>query len=607
MAAVGLQSFHRSVDCRLGSAAFGPSSEVLAPGSLWDSRAKTALGGKGVGRLVWLKMFDTVEIDSTYIEDGKPSRRRFSFSLRNPTGIAPLEEKPPGPTETSVMLVDLLFQYRQNFRHRAQTIKGELVKHFLSIFLDGRFPRIEIIDGDEVYPITADDLPPRSSTSFQLAGHSFGVLQLKIKSPQERQHAVFYCANRRVVRSERIKGLPAGRFEDPEGAFYYQAYVSSPLLDDSVNQERTGFSIEEETSNGDLLDEVTFAQLRENVLEGAQHYLAASLAELEEAKQQRISAVLDEQFPEYAYLRSFNTHDLALIPVDATAADIEDEIAHIHFRNQKSGRQLLNETLRDMEQHATFDVETFTREFGARFVSATTINQASLFSYLLFRQSVLDLYDQILRKSGDRFQKEAAIHNLIFPMGKEHSGTEAFGKHNLWLVDERLTYSNYIASDKQIRTHKPLFGATSQGEPDLALYYNLGFSADSLDDVLRNVVIVEFKRPGRLGQREENPYQQIMRYIRDMRAGFYRIEDGKKVKVADTTRFYCYIVCDLDGDTIQQMVEENMFRPLFDGQDGYSLYNPSVRAYIELVPFERILRDARRNHRAFFERAGLLS
>jgi hypothetical protein len=538
-----------------------------------DSRAKAELGGKGVGRLVWLKMFDAVEIDSTFVEGGQASRRRFSFSLQHPTGISPLEEKPPGPTETSITLIGLLPQYRPYFRHRAQTIKGELVKHFLSIFLDGRFPGIEIIDGEEVHAITADDLPPRSSTSFELAGHSFDVLQLKIKSPQDRQHAVFYCADRRVVRSERIKGLPPGRFEDPEGAFYYQAYVTSRLFDDSVNQERTGFSIEEEADDSDLLNEVTFAQLRDCILEGARKYLAASLAELEEAKQQRISTVLDDEFPEYAYLRLFNTDDLARIPVDATVADIEGEVAQIHFKNQKTGRQLLRETLQDMEKHATLDAETFAREFGERFESATTINQASLYSYLLFRQSVLDLYDQILRKSGDRFQKEAAIHNLIFPMGKEHIGTQAFLKHNLWLIDERLTYANYIASDKQIRTHRPLFGVLSQGEPDLALYYNLGFSSDSLDDVLRNVVIVEFKRPGRLEQREENPYQQIMRYIRDMREGFYRFEDGKKVKVADTTRFYCYIVCDLDGETIKQMVEVNMFRPLFDGQEGYSLYN----------------------------------
>jgi hypothetical protein len=150
-----------------------------------DSRAKAELGGKGVGRLVWLKMFDAVEIDSTFVEGGQASRRRFSFSLQHPTGISPLEEKPPGPTETSITLIGLLPRYRPYFRHRAQTIKGELVKHFLSIFLDGKFPRIEIIDGEEVHAITADGLPPRSSTSFELAGHSFVVLQLKIKSPQE--------------------------------------------------------------------------------------------------------------------------------------------------------------------------------------------------------------------------------------------------------------------------------------------------------------------------------------------------------------------------------------------------------------------------------------
>jgi hypothetical protein len=565
------------------------------------------LGGKGVGRLVWLKMFDTVEIDSTFVEGTQVSRRRFSFSLRHPTGISPLEEKGPGSFETSITLTSLLPPYRPYFRHRAATIKGELVKHFLSIFLDGRFPRIAIVDGEEVHTITADDLPPRSSTSFELAGHSFDVLQLKIKSPQERQHAVFYCANRRVVRSERVKGLPAGRFEDPEGAFFYQAYLTSPMLDDNVNQERTGFAIDEEVNESDLLGEVTFTQLRECIFERAQRFLAAPLAELEEAKQKRISTVLDDEFPEYAYLRSFNPEDLARIPVDAAVTDIEGEVAQIHFRNQKTGRQLLSEALRDIEKHATLDAETFTKEFGERFESATTINQASLYSYLLFRQTVLDLYDQILRKSSDRFQKEAAIHNLIFPMGKEHSGTQAFLQHNLWLVDERLTYANYIASDKQIRTHKPLFGVASRAEPDLALYYNLGFSSDSLDDVLRNVVIVEFKRPGSLGQRDENPYQQIMRYIRDMREGFYRFEDGKKVKVADSTRFYCYVVCDLDSQTVKRMVEENMFVPLFDGQEGYSLYNPSVRAYIELVPFERILRDARRNHRAFFERAGFLT
>jgi hypothetical protein len=31
-----------------------------------------------------------------------------------------------------------------------------------------------------------------------------------------------------------------------------------------------------------------------------------------------------------------------------------------------------------------------------------------------------------------------------------------------------------------------------------------------------------------------------------------------------------------------------------------------LRAHVELIPFERILRDSERKHRAFFERLGLL-
>jgi hypothetical protein len=44
-----------------------------------DSRAKAALGGKGVGRLLWLLAFERARITSTYEENGKRWRREFEF------------------------------------------------------------------------------------------------------------------------------------------------------------------------------------------------------------------------------------------------------------------------------------------------------------------------------------------------------------------------------------------------------------------------------------------------------------------------------------------------------------------------------------------------
>ena len=72
-----------------------------------------------------------------------------------------------------------------------------------------------------------------------------------------------------------------------------------------------------------------------------------------------------------------------------------------------------------------------------------------------------NLYSEILKKSGDRFEREAAIHNLMFPMGEDLDTSTAFLSHNLWLLDERLTFASYIASDLPLNQHRILFNVDS--------------------------------------------------------------------------------------------------------------------------------------------------
>ena len=44
---------------------------------------KIQKGCKGIGRFLWLKAFNKIEIKSVYIEDGKWYQREFTFSLEN--------------------------------------------------------------------------------------------------------------------------------------------------------------------------------------------------------------------------------------------------------------------------------------------------------------------------------------------------------------------------------------------------------------------------------------------------------------------------------------------------------------------------------------------
>jgi hypothetical protein len=59
----------------------GFTQENFASFQTSDSTRKSGRGGKGVGRLMWLKAFDSAEIDSVY-RKGKVFRRRaFRFTL----------------------------------------------------------------------------------------------------------------------------------------------------------------------------------------------------------------------------------------------------------------------------------------------------------------------------------------------------------------------------------------------------------------------------------------------------------------------------------------------------------------------------------------------
>lgn len=571
-----------------------------------DSRFKAALGGKGVGRLVWLKMFEQAEIDSVYLEKGIKYRRSFVFSLNSDTGFSDFNlSETRLPCRTIITLRGLLPEFRKHFRHRAATIKSQIVRHFLPAFLRGQFPKISVAEGDERYTITEADLPKMDNGLITIGDHQFELARLKVTTSHDRQHAIYLCGNNRVVRSEKIKSLPDCKLREDGEDFYYQVYVLSDYLDKNVNQERTALTIEED-GEASLFGELTLSDLRKNIIRDTETYLAHHIGSLEERKQERVNKILSETFPEYAYIKEHNSDSIARIPSDATLNEIEQEVISIHIKNQKTGRALFKEVLEEVKEHSVIDLISLSKKFEERISTISAVNQANLASYMLFRRGVIDILEQILRKVDDSFAKEAAIHNLIFPMGKDCEGPSIFIDNNLWLIDERLTYAKYIASDKELRTHKVLFGTNAKDEPDLACYFNIGFSSDPTDGILHNIVFVEFKRPGPLPPRDENPYEQLVRYIMKLREKeVHYTEDGVKFRVGESTRFYCYIVCDLDNKTAYSMRIKDRFKPLFDGEEGYFVYHEELKAWFEAIPYERLLRDAKRNHRAFFERAGI--
>ena len=77
------------------------------------------------------------------------------------------------------------------------------------------------------------------------------------------------------------------------------------------------------------------------------------------------------------------------------------------------------------------------------------IGQAEQARYVVHRKSIIDLLDILTSKDGleDKYSNEDLVHCVFFPI-RTTSDVVPSDKQNLWLLDERLSYHSYLASDK---------------------------------------------------------------------------------------------------------------------------------------------------------------
>ncbi len=73
--------------------------------------------------------------------------------------------------------------------------------------------------------------------------------------------------------------------------------------------------------------------------------------------------------------------------------------------------------------------------------------------------------------------------------------------------------------------------------------------------------------------------------------------------VNDTTRFYCYAICDINNKIIE-FAENGNYAEL-KGELGYYFYNTKLNAHTEIITFDKVVIDVKKRHKAFFEKLGI--
>ena len=234
--------------------------------------------------------------------------------------------------------------------------------------------------------------------------------------------------------------------------------------------------------------------------------------------------------------------------------------------------------------------------------------KGTLAEYVVNRKEILDLLDKSISFSDPEkrnYLKEEIVHDLIIPI-RSDGDTLDYNSHNLWILDDRLSFYSYFQSDKPFRTF--LSDSESGKEPDVAVVFDrsLAFNRAGADEP---IVIVEFKRPGRTSYGPgENPVTQVLDYVKIFRKGGSYVDREGKVKkeIAHSTRFLCFVIADFT-DQLVDMIETSIAQHRSADGEGYFGFSPSQNAFVEVLPYSKLISDARLRNEAFFAKLGLLA
>ena len=570
----------------------------------YDSRQKVKKGGKGVGRLTWLKVFEKVHVASVYDRSENPTERRFDFVLDNKQAIQNYyagepQERPD--IRTCVQLNILRDGYYSHCPKKLDTISHRIAAHFLPFLIGDECPSIFVRNSVNEYSlrtIIADHTYEPKSESFEIQDvGSFKIKHLLLsKSLVEKgtEHTIYLSAHGRIVMDHGINnqtGLdtPIGHEDDQ---VFYVGIVSSAFLDDHVTQERNNFDISKS-----VLKLIT-----KEAEERAKSYLKDPIERLIKAKANTIEQVVTN-FPRYAYLVK-DSHEFAQrLPLNRKTE--EDIYREMSVHDYRATRDVKGEMKKLVSSHMDLtSSEEFQEMLDDVMERVGEQERASLAEYVSKRKLVIDLLETRLGyedKEEKRRYTEEAVHRIVCPL-RVNSGEIEYGNHNLWLIDDRLAYYDFWASDENIRKYAT--SSECKDRPDLILFKGSNLLQRPGTD--QPVVIVEFKRPARGDyDDDENPIKQVYDYIRELRDN--RITDNRGqliTEIGPSTPFFCYLVCDITPRLLA-ILEDYGINQQLPGGRGYFGFNESRGAYIEVLQYGEIVKDARLRHEAFFDKLGI--
>lgn len=591
------------------------------------SYKKDVFGCKGMGRLMWLKAFDSATIDSTYLEEGELKHRRFAF-LPVGDGVKELEISPETEllphTGSRVTLNSFKAQYEKASPTEFEEICNDLLAHCIRYFVVES--PVEVVVREEegkelplVQHLKASTIAKHENVKIEVGNEKFTVTCLLVSSSFLPESKIYWCANERVSKLSKKLFSKHKIFECtlPEGQSLL-CVVQSDYLDRNVRPERDDFTIPKSKDLSQNPERtIDLGPSFDEIMEGIWSVVEVFLHDLiEKAKRENAARVEQafQQYPQFGPLRKYSNS--IVIPNKASSAEkkkiLRNEYVKIEEKvdsELEKARKRLNQNGRNYRKRIEQYVQTILSE---PFVAA---KQVELASYVARRKAVLDCFERALEiKEDGKYELEATLHSLIVPM-RIYSGNVLLEDANLWLLDDRLAFHNYLASDLPLKDYKVVSGLDGdEDRPDLTVFKDYWNEApeNALDNITPMVAsngsngdsgalsVVEFKRPNRT---DWQCIDQALDYVKRLKG-----KDGVEIKsfkgrpVKTSNLVQVYVILDISNKFEEELMGDDYHKV----SEGY-LYRPFISrgAVVNVCSWDYILRSAKERNKMFFKQLGI--
>lgn len=567
------------------------------------STLKIAKGCKGIGRFLWLKAFDQVTIQSIYSEDNIFYERKFDFTLEH--AIEPEVNRRKINEQkciTEIRLSGFHEKYRETVALSLESLAKKIIEHCLPYFIIDGCPEIILQDNmdqkinlNQYYRKLYKDTLHRDEIIIE--DNKFLLYHMTVNEGADK-HELHLCANNREVKSyELSKYIPNldKKIITEIQSYYYVGYIVGEYLDNSVSAERYEFNF----SEAPILKTIDEKDLITAAIVYISSYLSEDLGKIKDEKQKQIDDFVRNKKPQYRYLLNHRKDIYDKIPVGLSDEKLDLEL---YKQEQKWEFDIAKQKMKIEEkqkENATTSPQ-FAELFNEYCSSVTQLSQASLAEYIVRRKAVIDLLEKALESTNDgKYSKESQIHSIICPM-QITSDDVQFDEMNLWLIDDRLAYHQFLASDQPMKT-LPVLNSNVQRRMDIAVFDKaISYSAE--EDYINAITIVELKRPQRDDLRgdDKNPISQVLRYVSDIKNGKVKKANGRSFGQVENVAFYCYIIADITESLIEDAEYAGLIRT--PDREGFFGFNASKGAYIEVISYDKLVRDAKKRNQVLFDK-----